>query len=323
MGWAPVAVVLSPDGKRLYTADNLSNTVTAVDVAPGNIAGVIPVRPGPVALAHHPTAQRLYVICKADNSLLEIDTTALRVLTSPPLAVGTSPTGMAITPDGSALWVALNGANQIAIVGTSPLAVVGNIALSAAPLKIAIAPAPDGKRAYVTQPADQSIVILDVAGRAVTPNGRVVLTGSTPDAVTVAPNSSAVYVTDTTPGKEQVYVLNPDGSLIERTRVQQKPFDIAVGAVIAADGSIKTKIMVAGQSDDDVVHVLDQQKNAVTDTWRLGTGLGEHLNWVLRPGPATRVHLSSTTAAVVNLTADRAGPILVRAVYVLQDNAAP
>lgn len=321
VGWRPSAVVLSPDGKRLYTADTESNTVTAIDVTAGNIAGVIPVRPGPIALAHHPTTQRLYVVCNADNSLLEIDTIALKVLTTPPLAVGASPTGVALTPDGSTLWVTLNGATQIAIVGTSPLATAGNITLPATPLKLAISP--NGKRAYVTQPADHSIAILDVVGRAMVPNGRVVLAGATPNVVAVEPDNSAVYVTDTTPGSEQVYVLNPDGSLVQRIRVQQTPFDIAAGVVVDTNGNNTTKVMVAAQGDDDVVNVLDLQKKGVASNWRLGSGLGEHLSWVLRLGPATQVHLSSTTSAMITLGADKAGPVLVRALYVLQDNVAP
>lgn len=331
VGWRPLAVILSPDHKRLYTADNGSNTITAIDVASGNIQGVVAVRPGPIALAHHPSKPRLYVACNADNSLLEIDTTnpaALNILTTLPLAAGATPTDITLTSDGNMLWVALNGAAQLAIISTSPHLgnESGSVALPAIPLKIAIAP--DGKHAYVTLPSAGRVAIVDIASRKLLAGPTTnPLEQSRPGALTVAPDNSAVYVTDTTQGNEQIYILNPDGTLIETIRLQERPFDIAVGPVVDADGNTITKAMVVASSDDDLLYMVDlqndPQRKAVVSTWRLGSGLGEHLSWVLRPGPATEVHLSSTTSAVVTLNANKAGPVLVRALYVLQDQVPP
>ncbi len=302
VGWGPGAVALSPDGKRLYTADSQGNTVTAVDVATGNIAGLLAVRRNPVALAHHPMTQRLYVICKDDSSLQEIDTNALSVLNTLSLPVSSLPTGLAITPDGAAIWVALSGVNQISVVDTSPLAVVGSVPLTQAPLKIAISP--DGKKAYATQPANGSIVIIDVAGRTAGSPAHVGPAGftSTPHSVAVALDNSALYVTDTTVNNERVHLLKPDGSEIVSVRVREDPQDVAVSA--------------------DHAYVVNHGSDEVS-VIGLGSGLGEALTWVLRLGAATRVRLSSTTAPQVILSGDRAGPALVRAVYVLRDNTEP
>lgn len=326
VGWGPGAVVLSPDGTRLYTADSLGSTVTALDVASGNIVKIIPARPNPVALAHNPTTQRLYVACQSDNSLLEIDTGALSVLNTP-LAVGASPTGLALTPDGKAIWVALNGANQINIVGTtSPIASIGNVALTKAPLKIAISP--DGTRAYVTQPLDGSVAILNITNRTVVMTASIGAVGtSNPNAIAVAPDNSAIYVTDATIKNEHLLLLKPvDGSIIATIRVQQEPLDVA-GAVMSIDvNTAKQQYVMVVSRGGDVVSVIDPLKTLVANTWRIGSGLGEALSWILRMPPITRAHLSSSSAPVVNLTGDSAGPGLVRAVYAQRNdpnNTAP
>jgi YVTN family beta-propeller protein len=330
VGWNPVAVALSPDGKLLYTADRNSNTVTVVDLVAGNVVHTLAVRPGPVALVHHPTNAQLYVACHDDNSLLAIDTTALNILNT--LAVGAGPIGVAIAPDGSAVWVALNGASQVAVVGTNPFAIVGTIGLNAPPLKIAIAS--NGTKAYATLPTVGSIAVLDVAGRTVTSTPQVGQTGKTssPAAVAVAPDSSAVYVTDTTSGSERVYFLNPDGTPILDTDgktpvsvcVQQEPLDVA--AVGTGQNLLLYAVNYGGNASNfgsDVVSVINPQQRAVAQIWLLGSGLGESLTWVLRLGTASKAHLNSTTLPQVRLFGDLTGPVLVRAVYLLRNNAAP
>ena len=329
VGWGPNAVALSPDGKSLlYTADSQGNTITAVDASTGNILSTLAVGHNPVALMHHPTTQRLYVACQGDNSLLEIDTSKINTTTPGlsilnTLVVGSRPTGMALTPDDKAIWVALNGANQISTVGTSPFAVVGNnISLTAAPLRIAIAP--NGGKAYATLPDTGSLAILDVAARNVTATVKVGQAGTTskPNAVAVSPDSATVYVTNLDPIADQdptqtqghlLHLLKADGSPVSTIRVRREPLDVAVSS---------NHVYVVNRGSDEV-SVIGSVEKALIGAWRLGSGLGEYLTWVLRPAPAAKARLLSITNPVVSLVGDRAGPVLLRAVYALRDNAAP
>jgi hypothetical protein len=96
-------------------------------------------------------------------------------------------------------------------------------------------------------------------------------------------------------------------------RVRHNPQDVAVSA---------SRFYVANHGGDEV-SVIDPVEKGVVNTWPLGSGLGESLTWVLRLGAATKARLSSTTAPQVILSADRAGPALVRAVYVLRNNTEP
>ncbi len=345
VGWGPVALARSPDGKRLYTADSQGNTITAVDITKpatgsegdiptiGTIAGTRQVQPGPVAVAHHPANQRLYVACQGGNALQEINTETLTPFSPLSLPGGSNPTGMALTPDGKALWVALNGINQINIIDSSvsPIAIgTSTIPLTKPAFKIAISP--DG-RAYVIQPGrditqpqnDSSITVLDVAKRTKINTLTIGQIGIIrPGAV--AATADAVYITDTV--NERIYIFKPDdlakltdaqlqqlGSSIGSVRVQQEPLDMAV-----ADQGQRVYVVNRG---GDAVSVIDPQEQGVANTWQLGSGLGESLIWVLRPGVKEGAHLNTTTAPQVKLSSDHAGPVLVRAIYALRNNTAP
>lgn len=316
VGWGPGAITLSPDGKRIYTADSQGNTITAVDQATGTIAGSLVVSRNPLALVHHPANPRLYVVCRDDNVLLEIDDSAtLTLLNTLSLPAGSLPSDLAITPDGSSIWIALSGTSQVALVNTNsnPLAVSGNLALTQAPLKIAISP--DGKQAYATQPGNGSVVIIDTSTHTISQPihlGPAAL-ASSPYAVTVAPDNSIVYVTDTIPGNERVHLLKADGTEIMNIRARK-----GIQDVIATSGHAYVV-----NRDSDYVNVIDPIEQGITDTWRLGSGLGEALTWVSQTGGAATVRLSSTTVPPIDLSAIQAGNLLVRAVYELRDNPEP
>jgi DNA-binding beta-propeller fold protein YncE len=287
-----------------------------------------------VAVAHHPSNDRLYVACQSGNALQEINTQTLTPF--PPLSLpsGANPTDMAITPNGKALWVALNGINQINIfdISVSPIALGTSTVVSLTKPAFKIAISPDG-RAYVIQPGqditqpknDSCITVFDVDKREKINTLTIGQIGIIrPGAV--AATTDAVYITDTV--NERIYIFKPDdlakltdaqlqqlGSSIESVRVQQEPLNMA----LAGQGQGVYVVNRGG----DAVSVIDPQEPGVANTWQLGSGLGESLIWVLRAGAKEGTHLNTTTAPQVKLSSDHAGAVLVRAIYALRNNTAP
>lgn len=310
VGRGPCALALSPDGKRLYTADSQGNTVTVMnrDTA-GNlqIAQLLPVQRNPVALVHHPnaSAQRLYVLCQDDNALLEIDTNALQVLNT--LTVGAGATGVALTPDGAEAWVALNAGSQIAIVRTSPLQTAGSIAVTSAPFNIAMAP--DGKRAYATQPTSNCVAVLDVSGRALLATWKL---ESSSGGIAVAQDSASIYVGSNE--SVRISVLQQDGTAKGTIRVGPGADSFAL---------VSATRMYAVARGGNLINVIDLQSNRALATWQLGTGLGEYLTWLLVQGQSTQAALDSDTTPTVQLSGIHAGPGLVRAIYVQPGHTPP
>lgn len=309
VGWSPGAVAVSPDGTRLYTADTASNTITAIDLATGNHLAAVAVANTPAALVHHPTQPRLYAACQSGNTLVEVDTAALTVLSA--LIVGNHPSGLAITPDGKEIWVAVDQDRRITIVTTAPFAATGTIVLAESPLGIALAP--DGAKGYVTFPQTNHLAILDIAARTVGPMLPVADAGGRPSAIAVAPDGSAIYVIDANPASEHLHWLKPDGTHVGSLHTGPEPHAVAVSGA---------NVYVINRGNDSV-SVITAPAMSLANTWRLGSGLGERLTWVLRPGAATGAQLNSATSPTVTVRGKQAGPALLRAIYALDDNAAP
>jgi YVTN family beta-propeller protein len=310
-GWMPGALALNPVGTRLYVANSLSNTISVIEAATGTVLTTVGVGNQPVALTHHPNQPTLYVACRNANTLVAINTTTMA---SSSLAIAGQPTGLAVTPNGAEVWVAASQGQRIHVVNTGTFNITSSIVLPEAPLDIALSP--DGLRAYATFPANGRIRIFDVAGRAVL--GSLNL-GVTPQRLTMALDGSTLYVTDPSP-PEMLYLLTPGIgapflTLRDSTRVRRNPTGVAAGP---------SQVYVANQASGEI-SVIDPQPGqvGVSDNWRLGSGLGESLSWVVRPSPSARASLSSTTDATVNLKADAAGPIVVRAVMMHRDHTGP
>jgi YVTN family beta-propeller protein len=320
VGWEPVAVAGSADGQRLFTADASGNTVTEVTLSSGATRTVM-VGHRPVALAVHPTQPRLYVLCQGDNSLVPVDTAALT--TQPAVAVGNLPTALAVTPNGQEIWIVLAQDQSARVLSTAALATLAQIALTEKPEGLALAG--DGLRAYVTFPEAGRLRILDVVARTVL--GQIDLgqagPASQPGAVAVTPDGGTVLVADrggAPPPVGQVHLLTPQAAspfvtVRARVRVRRVP------AGVAADNS-RAYVVNAGSDDLSVINYPPGQVS-MDSTRRLGSGRGEQLTWVVRAAGGSSATTDSTTDTTVTLTGLRAGPVLVRAVYLLPDNPDP
>jgi YVTN family beta-propeller protein len=310
VGWSPVAAVVNPTGSRAYTADALGNTVSVIDLTAGSIAATIPVGATPSSLAHHPTLPRLYVACRDANSVQVIDTGALSVTTT--LTVASAPRSLALRPDGAEVWIARDTADRLDLAPTAAFtaANVNTITLAGGPTSIAFLP--DSSRAYVTLRRAARLALVTTATHAVSSTPAV---GTAPAAVAIAPDGLTLFVTDqsiASPPTPEVLMLNADGTMRASVHVQD-PGTLAVSATTAYVAS----------GTGNAIHVIDIAERGIANTFQLGSGLGERLSWVVRLGPSAQASLSSTTAPQVTVHADRAGQVIVLAVYTLTDHNAP
>ncbi len=337
VGQGPVAVALSPDGTRLYSADAEGKTITAVDLVTGDILATIDLEAEPVNLLHHQgqTESRLYVMTGGSAAdpprVREVNTNTLQV--GQPISFGGRGEikGMALTPDGKELWIAATGTKLISVVKTDDLT-WSLIRLKANPQDVAIAQM-NGDRAYVTLPTDNSLTIVDLPERQV---GEPVPLDHTPDRITVSPDGSMVAVITKDPAKKGSYyveILESDGA--KRGRVPlltgSKPADLVADSNrVYVTGQIRIEENDEEENDEgkpvsDVVVVIDPNKAVmqVVDVWLLGSGLGERISWVLAREGGARARLSSTTRPEVTLSGEQAGPVRVRALLVLGNKTAP
>jgi PQQ-dependent catabolism-associated beta-propeller protein len=102
-GSDPEQFALSPDGKRLFVANEDSAQTSVIDVENGTIVARIQVGREPEGVAVSPNGQWVLVSNESDNSVSVIDTKTLKEVNHVP--VGKRPRDMAFTTDGKAAYV--------------------------------------------------------------------------------------------------------------------------------------------------------------------------------------------------------------------------
>jgi DNA-binding beta-propeller fold protein YncE len=225
-GAAPRALVLTPNGKRLFVANSGGTTISGydADAYSGALTADSPQvtpAPGPAALAVTPDGSMLFS-ANPSGSVSGFAIDQYGHLSSPPLGgatlAGQGPDGIAVSPDGTLLFVAYGTTNKLAVFAigagaslSSPLQVVD---AGAAPGAITVAP--NGSRVYVANAGDDN-----VSGFSVAPAGTLApLTGSPYAAgdgaagIAISPDGGRVLVANPTAGTISRFLVDTDGSLV-------------------------------------------------------------------------------------------------------------
>jgi YVTN family beta-propeller protein len=151
-------VVVTPDGKKLFTANIGSNTVTAIETATGRLAQIA-VGQGPEGIDLSPDGKEVWVAHRGDGMLSVIDAATNQVKET--FKVGNQPIRVKFTPDGRRVLISNAGGNEVAIFEASTRKEWKRIPVGAVPVGILITP--DGARAFVasTQANKVSVIKLD------------------------------------------------------------------------------------------------------------------------------------------------------------------
>jgi YVTN family beta-propeller protein len=302
VGVNPSGVAVSPDGSRLYVANQSDGTVSVIDTATNTVVGEpIPVVVAPYAVAVSPDGSRVYVtsLYVGPGGTVSVIDTATNTTLGDPIDVGGSyHFGVAVSPDGSRVYVTNGVDNTVSVIDTATNTVVGDpIPVGSSPVAVAVSP--DGSRVYVANQFDNTVSVIDTATNTVV--GDPIPVGLEPSGVAVSPDGSRVYVanqtgntvsvidtaTNTVVGDpipvgdlphavavssdgSRVYVTNFFGATVSvidtaTNTVVGDPIPVGthpLGVAVSPDGS---RLYVANQSDGTV---------SVIDTGTTGSGGG-------------------------------------------------
>ena len=257
-GSQPAALAINLTTKKLYVANQSSNTVTVIDEATYSTA-TIPVGSYPTAIAVNPAINKIYVANQYSNNVTVIDgawnsTTVV--------ATGGFPQALAVNSVTNKIYVAnyhdnsvtvINGANNSTStipVGNYPTAVGVNLSTN---------------KIYVANLNSNTVTVIDGVTGATT----TVAVGCYPKAVAVNPLTNRIYVANGTysvgDGTGTVTVI--DGSTNSTTEVPAGLYPNAVAVNLVAN---KTYVANAG---DGTVTAIDGATNS-TATISVGSSPG-------------------------------------------------
>jgi YVTN family beta-propeller protein len=217
----PAGIAVSDDGKYLYTADNLSNTVSVVSLASANVTKRISLGTDsyPYTVLPARDGKSLYVSFWGKSSVGVVDMQTSRLMNTIP--TGDHPNALLLSPDGKILYVANANSNTVTLIDTAsnkPLceastALHPNSLEGSTPNALAISK--DGKTLLVANADNNDLAVVDTSDPR---NARVkgfIPVGWYPTAVHFSADEKKIYAIN---GKGTISFANPQGESPFRRR---------------------------------------------------------------------------------------------------------
>jgi YVTN family beta-propeller protein len=167
-------VVVTPDGKKAFTANIGSDSVTAVDIGKPDGVRQIAVGKGAEAIDLSPDGRELWVGNRGDGTLSIIDPKSDKVKET--IKVGEVPIRLKFTPDGKRVLVSDAQSGELIVVEATSRKIVKRIPVGGTPVGLLITP--DGKKAFVAATASNKVFEVNLDELAM---GRTVEPGREPD----------------------------------------------------------------------------------------------------------------------------------------------
>jgi YVTN family beta-propeller protein len=156
-------VAVSPDGRRAYTANIGSGTVSVLDLAAGAKLRDIEVGGRPEAIALAPDARTVWVGDLEGARVQAFDTGSFKRLAE--VKTGAVPIRIAVTPDGQWVIASNAGAGTLSVIDAGSRRLAREIAVSGSPeaAQVTIILSADGKRLYAAETGSDRIAEVDLA----------------------------------------------------------------------------------------------------------------------------------------------------------------
>ncbi len=189
VGNSPVALVETPDVKKLYALNKGSGSISVITTSDMQANTTIAVGASPVWAVMRPDGARLFVVNQGSSTVSVIDTASDTVINT--LNTGASPTHAFYDDRLKRLWVVNTGAGTVSVFGTDvePNPLLAEIPVGAAPR--AVVALADGSRAYVANSGAGTVSVVDQVSLKAT---KTIAVGSAPVWVAASPDSTKVFV---------------------------------------------------------------------------------------------------------------------------------
>jgi YVTN family beta-propeller protein len=112
-------VAVTPDGSKVYIANNSADTVSVIDTATFTVSATIPIACCPFGVAVSPDSTKVYVTSDDEAGDVSVIDTAMNTVTGRIQVGGVAPIGIAVSPNGSRLYVATLLSNSVSVIDTA------------------------------------------------------------------------------------------------------------------------------------------------------------------------------------------------------------
>jgi YVTN family beta-propeller protein len=239
----PAGIAVTPDGRRLYVAENLTGKVAVVDLVASRVITKIAVGDYPYDCVISGDGGRVYVSNWGSRSVAVIDPTNNQVVNTIP--AGDHPNDLELTRDGKTLYVANANSNTVSVIDTAQMKEIEAVSTALHPKSPigsgpnAVALSPDEKTLYIANADNNDVAVIDVARRGNSEIEGFIPTGWYPTSVRVSKDGKRIFVAN---GKGVASAANPQGPGPYRGRTQQYIGSMLKGTVSIINLPAKTKL---------------------------------------------------------------------------------
>lgn len=171
-------VALSPDGRRAYTANFQSDTVSVLDLVAGRCERLVVCRAGPEGIDVSPDGATVWTTDRNAESVSVIDAKTIEAVAH--LPAGKVPIRVKLTPDGRRAIVSHYASNDLRVYDTRRREEILRVPIGGTPIGVLVTP--DGRHLYVARSQAGTVALVDLeTGRTV----REVASGREPDGMAV------------------------------------------------------------------------------------------------------------------------------------------
>jgi YVTN family beta-propeller protein len=232
----PAGLAVTPDGKRLYVAENLTHKVAVVDLSNNQVITKISVGDYPYDCTVSNDGRRVYVSNWGARSVAVIDPATNQVIGN--IQTGDHPNDLELTRNGRTLYVANANSNTVSVIDTAQMKEVEAISTALHPKSPigstpnAVALSPDEKTLYVANADNNNVAIVDVSRRSASKIRGFIPTGWYPTSVRAGRDGRRIFVAN---GKGVASAANPQGPTPLKGRTDQYIGSLLKGTVSLID----------------------------------------------------------------------------------------
>ena len=198
-GSDPEQFSLSPDGRKLYVANEDVGVATILDVAAGgertfvapnqNPESVfVPVSREPEGVGSAPDGSFFYVTCETGGDVFAIDAKSAKVTAH--FQVHPRPRSVAFLPDGSRAFIPSESVGELNVIDTKSQSVEKVITLPKGSRPMTVKVSRDGKKVYASTGRAGTVVVVDAASGAVLNTIKV---GARPWGIDLSPDGKYLF----------------------------------------------------------------------------------------------------------------------------------
>jgi YVTN family beta-propeller protein len=221
-GSDPEQFAVSPDGTKLYIANEDAGSISVLDTANGKIENSISVAEEPEGVVFSPDGKFVYATCETAGDVFVIDTAQNKSVAH--FVVGGRPRNVAFTPDGSRAFIPSESTGVLHVIDTHERKPISEIQLTTNSRPMCLVMAKDGKNLYASTGWGAAICDVDVATGKVVNSIKV---GPRPWGFGISPDGKQLFVANG-PSNDISVVDLATGTQTALIKVGQSPWGVAV-----------------------------------------------------------------------------------------------